>query len=395
MAERGALTVLQLLREIVDLLRLTVFMPEQDRTIAVYSRESSYYLHYETIIAELRQNYDCQIIYVTADPHDPLLRSQRDGLRVLYINALAPTLMRLLHAKVLITTVPDLGRLSVPRPRLETRLVYVFHSIFSTHVDYRLGAFDDYDTIFCVGPHHNRELRRHSEIYEVPKRALVNVGYPKLDQMARSYRRYARKHRTPAVLVASGWGSSNVLSDLGEAIIGRLLNTGYRVIVRPHPELRRRRPRLIRDLRNLFQTHPRFELEPDITSVESLFEADVMISDWSGVAFEYAFATERPVVSIDLPRMVKNPEWGRLGMASFEDFGRRAIGPVVAVDDLPDLERKVDEALLHQDTYKAGIRDLRSAYVYNLGCSSRVAAAYLHGLLRSSSPTRQPAGPLE
>ena len=34
----------------------------------------------------------------------------------------------------------------------------------------------------------------------------------------------------------------------------------------------------------------------------SLYQSDLMISDWSGVAFEYAFAFNKPVIFCDVPK---------------------------------------------------------------------------------------------
>src|SRR5438093_13437904 len=38
--------------------------------------------------------------------------------------------------------------------------VYVFHSMVSSHMVFRPKAYDAYDTILCVGPHHTREIRQ-------------------------------------------------------------------------------------------------------------------------------------------------------------------------------------------------------------------------------------------
>ena len=55
-----------------------------------------------------------------------------------------------------------------------------------------------------------------------------------------------------------------------------------------------------------------------------------MVSDWSGAALEYAFGLERPVLFVDVPRKVNNPEYERLGIEPFEASVREQIGRVVA-----------------------------------------------------------------
>lgn len=376
------LTKLSLLaREFVDLLRLIVYVPESLRRIVFYSTEASYFRHYEGIITQLTQGYGCGITYVTSAPGDPLLRSPPLGVTVLYVNALVPALMRLLDARVLVTTVPDLGKFKVPRPRPATRLVYAFHAIVSTHMMYRLGAFDHYDVIFCAGPHHKLELSRHREIYGVARSTLIEVGHPKIDSLAEDYRAYVKQHQdAPTVLLAAGWGDSHVLGTRGEEIIDRLLAAGYRVVARPHPELLRRAPGVLQRLSARFRADPLFTLDRDISSVESLLEADVMISDWSGVAFEYAFATERPVISIDFPRKVRNPEWERLNVPPLEDFGRQSIGPVVGIEDIARIDRIVARLVPHRGAYRTSTVDLRNRHLYNRGHSSQVAARHIRDL---------------
>jgi YidC/Oxa1 family membrane protein insertase len=379
-----------LIREFRDLLWILIIAPPNRREVVIYSRENSSYAHFEGIITELTERYGCHVTYVTSDPQDPLFRQADRKFTLLYIRNLLTVFMKALDAQVLLLTMPDLGKFHVPRPPKKTRPVYIFHAILSTHMVYRLGAFDHYDTIFCVGPHHNHEITRHSEVYGVPQRTLVNFGYPKLDQLAESCRQYTKRCTdATTVLVAPGWGDSNILTDLGDVVISKLLDAGYQVIVRPHPELVRRSPHVLRKLVSLFGKNPQFTLEPNIISVESLLEADVMICDWSGVAFEYAFATERPVLSIDLPRKVRNPEWERLGIVPFEDFARRAIGPVIGVDELANLGDHVAQILAQPEAYRASIQELRSKYIYNFGHSSQVGARYIYHLIRCSGETAE------
>ncbi len=53
----------------------------------------------------------------------------------------------------------------------------------------------------------------------------------------------------------------------------------------------------------------RFQLETNIATNDSFCAADLMISDWSGAALEFAFATERPGLFVDVPRKVNNPDY--------------------------------------------------------------------------------------
>ena len=50
-----------------------------------------------------------------------------------------------------------------------------------------------------------------------------------------------------------------------------------------------------------------------------------MVSDWSGVALEFAFGLEKQVVFIDQPLKLNNPEYSRLKSDPLETLLREKI----------------------------------------------------------------------
>ena len=51
---------------------------------------------------------------------------------------------------------------------------------------------------------------------------------------------------------------------------------------------------------------------PKIESIQNYFDNDILISDWSGSAFEFAFGTLRPVIFLDLPKKINNESYIKL-----------------------------------------------------------------------------------
>jgi YidC/Oxa1 family membrane protein insertase len=123
-----------------------------------------------------------------------------------------------------------------------------------------------------------------------------------------------------------------------------------------------------------------FHLEEDIGSQKSLHEADVMISDWSGAALEYAFAFERPVVFVDVPRKVNNPSYAELALEPLEVAVREEIGMVVSPERLAELPQHIEQLCGDPDAFAARIRDARERAVYHVGSSGCVGAAHIAGL---------------
>mgnify|MGYP003326545469 CR=1 FL=1 len=46
-----------------------------------------------------------------------------------------------------------------------------------------------------------------------------------------------------------------------------------------------------------------------MSTQESLHRSDLMISDWSGAALDYALGLNKPVLFIDVPRKVNNLDY--------------------------------------------------------------------------------------
>src|SRR5436309_2392571 len=194
--------------------------------------------------------------------------------------------------------------------------VYVFHSMVSSHMVFRRRAYDAYDTILCVGPHHTREIGRNEAVYGLKKKRLIEHGYGRLDAIIEASRARPafRSSADPAkkVLIAPSWGPDSITATCADRLITVLLDADHHVTFRPHPmSVRQQKPAIDR-IRSTFGSHPRFALELDIRSSQSLQDADVMISDWSGAALEFALGLERPVLFIDTPRKVNNPDYAAL-----------------------------------------------------------------------------------
>jgi YidC/Oxa1 family membrane protein insertase len=143
----------------------------------------------------------------------------------------------------------------------------------------------------------------------------------------------------------------------------------------------RRHPELIAALRERLAAIPGARLDLDMASEDSLHDADVMVSDWSGAALEYAFGRERPVVFVDVPRKVNNPDYERLAVEPLEVSVRGGLGAVLPPDDLRYLPIVLAEVAAGAGECRARIRQIRDDSVFNVGRSGEAAAAHLLALL--------------
>jgi hypothetical protein len=362
--------------EIVDLLAWC----RQSHGIVFYAETSADWAHFGDIISHLQSYLGVPICYLTSDPCDPVLRSESRFFRARYVGTgiTRTWIFQVIKARVVVMTLPDLNRYHLKRSFHQVHYVYTFHSVMSTHMTYRRGAFDAFDSILCVGPHHLQELVRAKDLYSLPKGKLVECGHPRLDRLVEAADQHRGAHT--GIVVAPTWGPSSFIEQpwAGE-VLEILLTLGLPTTLRFHPMTIRHHPDLPRQYKKQFQSHPTFSIQTDVTDIETLLDADVLVTDWSGTGLEFVLSTGRLAVFIDTPRKINNPEYEVIGHMPLELRIRRDLGYSISpsnVRQLPDLIRQTRARDLGSSA-----EAFRGQWIYNNGTSARVAADYICSLL--------------
>jgi YidC/Oxa1 family membrane protein insertase len=270
----------------------------------------------------------------------------------------------------------DLGNFDLRRSIHPVHYVYMFHSLISTHMADHENSFDHYDTVLCAGPHQAREIRRREQIKGLRPKRLVSHGYHRVEQLMAERRPPppVRADSDLHVLLAPSWGEQTILNSCGLELAGIVLDAGFRLTLRPHFQTRWQTPEVIDRITARFAGNPRFGLVEEMGESDSLFNAHVMITDWSGAGHDFALGLEKPVLYIDLPPKSRNTAWPELGIEPFEIFVREKIGSLLAPARLADAPRIIRELVREPEQFRRHIADLRRDWIYNLGSSAQAGA---------------------
>ena len=361
------------------------------RPIIAYAEDDYSWNQLGPYLSAVLEGSDIHIVYVTSDPLDPLLADCPDGMTVHLIRDSISSFLPKVDSPVFVTTMPDLDSFHVKRST-KTLNTYIFHSLNSISMAYRQGAFDAYDVFFCTGDHHKQELEKHFASTGKTGFELREIGYPKLDRIVSTFaNRSETTHDVPTVLIAPTWGSDNLLAVAGSDLVASFADNEYEVVVRPHPaffeSIYPAGIRIVSDLQERFSGYENVTIERSITSETSFLEADLMVSDWSGAAFEYTLGTERPVLFVDVPPKVKNARWADLGIEPFEARMRSEIGTIVRHGDGRPILAAADSLLSSRREYRTRLRHIREAAIYNPGTSAGAGARALVELVDRRTAT--------
>ena len=354
-----------------------------ERSIVFYSESSVIlYPYVEEIIQEL-QNRDQKICYLTSRKDDPILQNKNENIRVFYIGDSEIQKMNFflkLKAGVLIMTMPDLGSYHIKRSKeFPVHYVYTFHSMNSTHMEFQKTAFDQFDSIFCVGSYQIQELRATEKLYNLKQKNLVECGYGLLDKLIKLKSSFAEKgnllkNNKKNILIAPSWGKHNLLESMGAELVKILLDGGYHVTVRPHPMTVKKSPKIIKQILEKFEKNPDFLLDTNTSSFEQLFSSYALITDWSGIGYEYAFVCERPVIYVDVPKKAHNKEYEKIGLVPFEINIRNQIGEIIAIQNIETIPERIEFLYSNDNNFENKIQKIRNDSIFNIGESGKVTA---------------------
>jgi len=357
-------------------------LPWQWRNLVFYAESGQDWHQFQDLIEELNCKWALKTCYVTSDPGDPGLARQHADFMSLYIPAglFLTIFFQVKQADVVVLTMMDLDNMQLKRSLYPVHYVYLFHSMGSTHMVDHADSFDHYETLFCSGPHQVEEIRRREAQQNLPPKHLFDYGHPRLERVIREARaspapRLSPDDGPPVVLVAPTWGETSIFNVCGEKLISVLLQAGFHVIMRPHYHSNRLTPGIINGLHKQFCSNPRFEYVDRMAETDSLMRSDILISDWSAMAMEYAFGLEKPVLFIDVPRRVRNPNWRELGIEPIEAALRPQLGSVLSPDLLEQAPAAIAGLLDNAGAFAARMSVLREKWVFRLGHSIADGAA--------------------
>lgn len=359
------------------------FFSVLNKHLVFYSESSGFYKYYKGIIEYILKNTNIAVHYITSDPNDQVfaISQSQPRLKPYYIaEKRLITLMMKLDCDVMVMTMPDIENFHIKRSyvRKDIEYVYVPHCIDSINMTMRTGAVDYYDSVLCVGKHQKEEITNTEAVYGLPHKTLVDWGYTLLDEMRAQYAASAHEDKPgKKILIAPSWQKDNIVDSCLEEILDTLKGRGYQITVRPHPQEVRLKQAYMEQLEAKYAADRDVEIQTDFSSNSTVFEADLLITDWSGITYEYAFTTLRPVLFIDTPMKVMNPEYEKINTPPINIWMREVIGAVVKPDELEKLPEAVERLLSGRDEYRERIDRFVHEYVYNLGNSGEVGAKYI------------------
>lgn len=359
------------------------FLSVSHKRIVFYSEKNGFYKYYKNLIEEIIRRTNIVIHYITSDPEDEVFGMESDQFKPYYIgeNRMIVLMMKM-ETDIMVMTTPDLENFQLKRSYVKKDIEYIYvpHDVNSSNLTFHKNALDHFDTIFTSGPKNKAEIREREQKAGLPEKNLVEWGSGVIDNMTSAYQEMSKdttgKESEKTILIAPSWQKDNIMDSCIEKLLDELKDTGYHVIVRPHPQYIRHFEAKADQLQAKYAEYG-IEVQKDFSSNRTVYMADLLVTDWSSIAFEYAFSTLKPVLFINTPMKVVNPDYRELSTVPIDIELRDKVGISLETDQIGQVKSSVDELLFDNRFSKEAMQQMKEMYIYNPGISGKVGAKYI------------------
>ena len=268
--------------------------------LAIFSDNKRYWNVFEPICRELDKR-GMDVVYMTASPDDPALSCDFEHVEGKFIGEgnKAFATLNFLEANILLSTTPGLDVYQWKRSKKVDCYAHILHAAGEVSL-YRMFGIDYYDALLLSGEFQVQDVRKLEAIRNLPEKEICKVGLPYMDEMVWRLQESGpvEAHET-TVLLAPSWGPSAIFSKFGGKIIEKLLETGYHIIVRPHPQSFDSEKEMLDKIMQQYPESEQLEWNRDRDNFEVLKRSDILISDFSGVTFDFALVYDKPIIYAD------------------------------------------------------------------------------------------------
>ena len=273
---------------------------ETKNKFVIYAEDKRYWSLFKPVVDEF-ENRGIDLLYLTSSRDDPVFEAGLQKTKAEFIGEGNKAFAKLnfLSAELVLSTTPGLDVYQWKRSKTVKHYSHLLHSA-DEPVKYELFGIDYYDSILVTGGDYQAsDIRKLEKIRSLPEKQVVTVGCPYLDVYAKKIALLPQEeNHVFTVLVSPSWGKSALLSKYGEELLDPLVKTGWRVIVRPHPQSLQVEKNIIDRLSERYGENHNLEWDFNRENIVSLNKADIMISDFSGIILDYMVLRNKPVIYV-------------------------------------------------------------------------------------------------
>lgn len=360
--------------------------------LVIYSDHKRYWNVFKPICDEAEKRKIPTVFY-TSSPDDPALSEKYDFVKCEFIGKGNKGFahLNMLNAKIVLSTTPGLDVYQWKRSKNVDLYVHVPHTVDDL-AGYRMFGLDFYDAVLTSGENQVSLIRKMEELRpNIKQKEFVTVGSVPLDNLKKRFDEEdccveRGDAKTPTVILAPSWGESGMLTRFGDKMLSALSKTDFNIIIRPHPQTVVSEQKILQPLQEKFshENFPNFEWNFDNDNFSALNKADILITDFSGIIFDFACVFNKPLIYTKqaFNTLPYDADWLSEPIWSFRVVDK--IGFELKEENLSDIKNVIKTAL-ESKNLQEGRDQVRSECWEYVGHSAEKIVDYLEEKLKETA----------
>ena len=263
--------------------------------IAIFAEDKRYWKVFNPVCRELNAR-GIAFTYFTTSSDDPIFDCDYEHMTATLLSKgnKAYAKLNFLKATILISSTPGLDVYQWKRSCDVQCYIHMLHAASDVTL-YRMFGLDYYDVILLSGEYQACDIRSLESIRGLPQKELIQIGIPYMDDILKHVS-LKTINDTTTILLAPSWGSNSLFNVYGDKLIQCLIDTGYNIIIRPHPQSLISEKEMLDKLIRKFKESDTLIWNFDEDNQNVLQKSDILISDFSGVIFDFALVYDKPII---------------------------------------------------------------------------------------------------
>ncbi|MBD5412783.1 MAG: CDP-glycerol--glycerophosphate glycerophosphotransferase [Treponema sp.] len=270
------------------------------KKFVIYNEGRQYWNVFKPILDAFERRH-IEVTYFTSYKQDAVFESNYAFVKAEYIGEgnRAFARLNLLSADIVLATTPGLDVYQWKRSKDVKHYAHILHAA-SDATMYRLFGLDYFDSVLLTGDYQKQDIKILENQRGLPQKELCTVGCPYLDALKEKISLLPKEeNHSFTVLVSPSWGKDALLSKYGKKLIAPLLHTGWTIIIRPHPQSTKQETEMLKKLEDTYKECKTIVWDYESDNIISMSKSDIMISDFSGIIFDYTFLFDRPIMYVN------------------------------------------------------------------------------------------------
>lgn len=278
--------------------------PTKNYGLVFFSEGGQYWNVFKPLLEEL-ESREVRATYFTSSKDDPGLNSSLKNVDSFFIGTgrEAYYFLNRLNAEMVVMTTPGLDVLQIKRSKNVKHYCHVTHAAAGIS-GYKTYGTDYYDSVLVGGEADKNVILELESKRNIKKKEVEIIGCTYLDAYRdklknKSYEYDFFPTKKTTVLVSPTWGNHGLLNKYGEDILSKLEQSNlFNVIIRPHPQSFVSEKQLLDGLMDKFPSSESRVWDREHDGLKAMSHADIMISDFSGIIFDFLFLFQKPVLTM-------------------------------------------------------------------------------------------------